>query len=120
MHLQEGANGKYPDSMDWWNKENRDKQGKHCHKQGKHLSPFFLLSGWYSREGGPSSYSQILVDSWHKTQGNHFTSAWLGQRPYFNPDCKVLLPHDPQISSPSPLQDQELDWDPVSGLSLAQ
>ena len=82
--------------LDFWEKENNDKNGKQYHAQWIFPS-ILLLSVWHSQEGGSSLTLKFESTHGRKTRGTHFTRTEMDQRPDLNHSCKILLLNDPQI-----------------------
>ena len=101
-----------------WENIKKDKHGKHCNNQRKKISPFFLsVDGLLGGEVLVviSQLIQVMADKREEPLSQ--VRGWVNRRiaidvarSYSRMICGAWLP--------SPLREQEPDWDPESGIGL--
>ena len=106
--------------LDHWEGEKKDKHGNHCHKQQKHFSPFVLsVDGMLGKEALIVLTNLIRLMAKKLEEPLSHVCGWVNGRIII----AVARSYSRMIRGdrlPSPLWDQEPDWDPGSGLGLAQ
>ena len=96
-----------------WEKIKKDKRGKHCHDQRKHSSPFVIsANGMLGRE------ALVVLANLSRLMAVKMDESILHVRGWVNGQITIAVArlYSQMIRGarlPSPLQDEELDWDPA-------
>ena len=102
-----------------WEKIKKDKHSKHYHDQRKHFSPFVLsVDGMLGREALVVHSQLIRAMSEKREEPLLQVRGWVNGRITIT----VAMSYSRMIRKaclPSPLQEQDLDWNPESGIVLA-
>ena len=103
-----------------WEKMKKDKHGKHCHEQRKHFSPFALsVDGMLGREALVvlANLSRLIAVKMNEPLSH--VRGWInGRIAIAVARSYSLMIREARLLSP--LRDREPEWDPASGLGLAQ
>ena len=101
-----------------WEKQKKDKHGKHCHDKNKHFSPFVLsVGGMLKKESLVilTTLSQLMAEKTEEPIPH--IRGWVNGRIAI----AVTGSYSPMIFKarlPSPLRYREPNWDTVLGLGL--